>query len=115
MDMYGNRGLDFIVEIGQRKTRPTSVSVCVCAWGVCMRAGGRELEALIRLGDGFAGVDERSQEAGRGQTEGWADWRGLRCVGRIASQLPAHALSCLACRLWCPPWSPQTTHQHECR
>jgi len=25
MDMYGNRGLDFIVEIGERKTRPTSV------------------------------------------------------------------------------------------
>lgn len=28
MDMYGNRGLDFIVEVGQRKTRPSSVSVC---------------------------------------------------------------------------------------
>jgi hypothetical protein len=26
MDMYGNRGLDFIVEVGQRKTRPSSVS-----------------------------------------------------------------------------------------
>jgi hypothetical protein len=28
MDMYGNKGLDFIVEVGQRKTRPSSVSVC---------------------------------------------------------------------------------------
>lgn len=27
MDMYGSRGLDFIVEVGQRKTKPTSVSV----------------------------------------------------------------------------------------
>jgi hypothetical protein len=26
MDMYGNRGLDFIVEVGQRKTKPSSVS-----------------------------------------------------------------------------------------
>jgi hypothetical protein len=26
MDMYGSRGLDFIVEVGQRKTKPSSVS-----------------------------------------------------------------------------------------
>lgn len=38
MDMYGSRGLDFIVEVGQRKTRPTSVSVFVA------QEAGRELE-----------------------------------------------------------------------
>ena len=38
MDMYGNRGLDFIVEVGQRTTRPTSVSMWLS--GSCGTSGG---------------------------------------------------------------------------
>lgn len=39
MDMYGSRGLDFIVEVGQRKTRPTSVIDMSGAVPEVVRAG----------------------------------------------------------------------------
>lgn len=41
MDMYGNRGLDFIVEVGERKTKPTSVSTALADGGGGGGMGGK--------------------------------------------------------------------------